>query len=75
MSQILLQSTTLVRIGLAVGAAVAFTAVLAWLTGLVLVLRGTKPNERASILRAYAICRPPSVSSALGDLLYRRKKD
>jgi hypothetical protein len=75
MSQILLQSSTLVRIGLVIGGAAAFTALLVWLTGLVLVLRGTKPNERASILRAYAMCRPSSVCSALGDLLYRREKE
>lgn|GEM_PF-1334816 len=75
MGQILFQSSTLVRLGLVVGGAATLTALLAWLIGLVLVLRGTKPNERVAILRAYAICRPPSVGSALGDLLNRRKKD
>lgn len=34
---------------------------IVWLAGLVLALRGTRPEQRARILRAYAACRrrPP----------------
>lgn len=46
-------------IGMAMCAAVAIMALLAWLAGLVLVLRGADPKDRPAILRAYALCRPP----------------
>lgn len=45
--------------GSIVGSAAALAASLAWLAGLMLVLRGTKPQDRYDLLRAYTKCRPP----------------
>lgn len=59
MSQALSEGRALIEVGLILGSAATFTVSLVWLTGLVLALRGSKPKERASILRAYAACRPP----------------
>jgi len=50
---------TLVEIILILAAAFPLTG-LAWLAGLALVLRGTSPRDRASILRAYGQCPGPS---------------
>ena len=61
MSQMAVQAGTLVQIGIIAGSAVALVALLVWLVGLALALRGSKPKERPSILRAYAICRLPVV--------------
>jgi hypothetical protein len=36
----------------------ALAGLLVWLAGLLVVLRGSKPAERPSIIRAYATCRP-----------------
>jgi hypothetical protein len=42
-----------------VGGVVAVVALLVWLAGLALALRGTEPEDRPKILRAYATCRLP----------------
>jgi hypothetical protein len=65
MSQDLAHSVTFPA-GLILGSAVAIAALLAWLAGLMLVMRGSKPAERASILRAYASCRLPFARPAPG---------
>jgi hypothetical protein len=39
-------------------AALGAVALLVWLAGLVIALRGTKPSERGTILRAYGECQP-----------------
>jgi hypothetical protein len=44
-------------VGLA-AAALGTIALLVWLAGLVIVLRGTKPEDRDAILRAYGECQP-----------------
>jgi hypothetical protein len=53
------QSSATIPAGLVLGSIVAITALLVWLTGLILVLRDTDPNARPALLRAYAICHPP----------------
>jgi hypothetical protein len=58
MSEILFQNGTLFEIILILASAVPITALLAWLAGLALVLRGSTPGERASILSAYGQCPP-----------------
>ena len=58
MSQILFQNVTLFEITLILASAVPITALLAWLAGLALVLRGSSPGERAGILSAYGQCPP-----------------
>jgi hypothetical protein len=58
MSEILFQNGTLFEITLILASAVPITALLAWLAGLALVLRGSSPGERASILNAYGQCPP-----------------
>jgi hypothetical protein len=50
-----------------VAAVIAGGAMVAWLIGLLIVLRGSKPGERSEIIRAYALCNP------LG-YLYRRPR-
>jgi hypothetical protein len=39
-------------------ALVAGGALLAWVIGLLIVLRGTEPDERSEIIHAYAHCNP-----------------
>lgn len=39
-------------------ALVAAGALLAWVIGLLIVLRGTEPDERSEIIHAYAHCNP-----------------
>jgi hypothetical protein len=39
-------------------AALGTVALLVWLAGLMIALRGTKPKERDEILRAYGECQP-----------------
>jgi hypothetical protein len=39
-------------------ALVAGGALLAWVIGLLIVLRGTEPDERSEIIHAYANCNP-----------------
>lgn len=41
-----------------VAALVAAAALVAWIIGLLIVLRGSKPNERSEIIHAYAHCHP-----------------
>jgi len=41
-----------------VAALVATAALVAWTIGLLIVLRGSKPNERSEIIHAYAHCNP-----------------
>jgi hypothetical protein len=45
--------------------AVAFVTPLAWLAGLVISLRGSKPCERPDILRAYGHAQPRRVTERL----------
>ena len=59
MSHAAVQSNATIPAGLVLGSIVAITALLVWLTGLILVLRGADPRARPALLRAYAICRPP----------------
>lgn len=42
----------------AVAGLVLLVALLVWLIGLLIVLRGSTPGERAEIIRAYATCHP-----------------
>jgi hypothetical protein len=42
----------------AVAGCIVFTALLVWLVGLMIVLRGSRPKERPDIIRAYAMCQP-----------------
>jgi hypothetical protein len=58
MSQVFTQ-IGMFQAGLVISGVVAIIALLVWLVGLVLVLRGSTPAERASLLRAYGTCRPP----------------
>ena len=62
--------------GLALGAAVAIAALLVWLAGLILVLRGAEPRDRPALLRAYAVCRPPlaDIKRACKSQLSRRSE-
>lgn len=39
-------------------ALVAGAALVAWVIGLLIVLRGSKPDERSEIIHAYAHCNP-----------------
>jgi hypothetical protein len=39
-------------------ALVAGAALVAWVIGLLIVLRGSEPNERSEIIHAYAHCNP-----------------
>jgi hypothetical protein len=41
-----------------VAALVTAAALVAWVIGLLIVLRGSKPDERSEIIRAYAHCHP-----------------
>ena len=41
-----------------IAALVATAALVAWTIGLLIVLRGSKPNQRAEIIHAYAHCHP-----------------
>lgn len=41
-----------------VGGGLVLVGLFVWLSGLLIVLRGSKPAERPAILRAYAACRP-----------------
>jgi hypothetical protein len=41
-----------------VAALVAAAALVTWIIGLLIVLRGSKPNERSEIIHAYAHCNP-----------------
>jgi hypothetical protein len=61
-SQAFSQMIMIFPAGLILGSIVALAAPLAWLAGLALALRGSKPTERASILRAYASCHLPLAS-------------
>lgn len=67
MSQVASHVWPLFQLGFTLAGAVALVALLAWLTGLVLVLRGSAPVERPQILRAYAVCRPPIVRQRRAD--------
>jgi hypothetical protein len=58
MNQVWVHAGAIFPAGLIVGSAMVLVAPLAWLAGLIIVLRGTKPEQRASLLRAYAECRP-----------------
>lgn len=49
----------LIQMGMIMGGAVTLVALLAWLAGLMLALKGSAPKERPQILRAYATCRLP----------------
>jgi hypothetical protein len=49
----------LTQIALIMGGVVALVALMVWLAGLALALRGSEPKDRPQILRAYASCRPP----------------
>jgi hypothetical protein len=55
---------------LAAGLGFLVVAWLAWLAGLAIVLRGSKPTERAEILRAYGAAQPHFSSAA-----YRRSRE
>lgn len=33
-------------------------ALITWLVGLLIILKGSKPEERSEIIRAYALCNP-----------------
>jgi hypothetical protein len=59
MSHSAVHSNVTVPAGLALGSIVSITALLVWLAGLILVLRGADPRDRPALLSAYAICRPP----------------
>lgn len=67
MSQIVSHVWAPFQLGFILAGAVALVALLVWLTGLVLVLRGSAPNDRPRILRAYALCRPPIVCRRRAD--------
>jgi hypothetical protein len=41
-----------------VAALVAAAALVAWIIGLLIVLRGSKPDQRSEIIHAYAHCHP-----------------
>jgi hypothetical protein len=41
-----------------VTALVATAALVAWIIGLLIVLRGSKPDQRSEIIHAYAHCHP-----------------
>ena len=43
-----------------IAACVALVGLVAWLIGLIIVIRGSTPKDRPDILRAYAVCRPRS---------------
>lgn len=49
------------QVGVIVGGVVAVASMLVWLAGLLIVLRGSRPEDRPRILRAYACCQPRSV--------------
>jgi hypothetical protein len=61
MNQGVSQAWPLVQVGLIMGGVVGLVALLVWLVGLFLVLRGSAPKDRPPILLAYAACRLPSV--------------
>lgn len=50
------------QIGIAV-AIVGGLSSMVWLAGLIVALRGSKPSERAEILRAYGVSRRPGVTA------------
>jgi hypothetical protein len=52
-------ASSAVGLGLLVSSVVAVAALVVWLLGLALALRGSAPAERAAILRAYATVRVP----------------
>jgi hypothetical protein len=59
MNEIASRAGSLLRLGFVLGGVVAVVALLVWLVGLVLVLRGSDPKDRPQILLAYALCRLP----------------
>jgi hypothetical protein len=74
-SQLISEAWDLAQMGMITGGIVALVALLAWLAGLVMALRGTAPKDRPQILRAYAVCRPPLVRQAQRDAQVPRVHD